>query len=81
MFIISYNYVNIQTKCYNTLGAIPHPNKLECFPHVFNELSGLLFGELYSVWDPEQEETLEELWGWDDTQKYIKANKLTEIED
>ena len=37
MIIISYNYVNIYTKCYNTLGAIPHPNKLGCFPHVFNE--------------------------------------------
>lgn len=46
-----------------------------------DELSGLLFGNLYSVWDPEQEETLEELWGWDDTQKYIDANKLTESED
>ena len=41
MFIISYNYVNIQTKCYNASGAILHPNKLGCFPHAFNELDNL----------------------------------------
>lgn len=37
MFIISYSYVSIYKKWYNNLGAIPHPNKLRCFLHVFNE--------------------------------------------
>ena len=45
-------------------------------PYTADELSGLLFGNIYSVWDPEQEDTLEEFWGWEDTQKYIDDNHL-----
>ena len=45
-------------------------------PYTADELSGLLFGNMYSVWDPENEETLEEFWGWEDTQKYIDDNHL-----